>query len=582
VINKERLFPPHNSRKGHSKAEAEGLMASNTLFYKSTRVGYSNQLTRRRSLSKQQWLSLLAWITVLGLFAIGIWMRLHLLNVPYDRDSYDEGVYWQSLRSMSAGESLYQQIFYSQPPFFLLSIYPFYALLGQTLWSARLGIAAISLFGFVGALLLGKAIAGRKGMLLALLLLAINPLYLAESQILQADAPSTALTLLAVGLAYLWWERPDGIVGYCLAILVAFTLALSMLTKLLVVPALVPIGLLVLARLWQAKQQALAKPFLSMLPLLLGCLVFILITLLLLLPFTHSLNQLWNMSVSFHTDAKTNLLIAGSKAKLYHLHPEQNTTLIQNALISLLGASALYGTIAALIQRNWRVLPLLAWLVATIYVFWQQVPLLNHHMVAVIPPLVGLSVIGVAPSSSPSKHPRRLMDRLPPSFPLKTDFESQKLAFLKATSSRVNITMLFAILLVLCQIIINFQEIHSFYDTSYINANSQATQSNLQVAQDIQRVTKPDQLVITDAQFIVALAGRSTPASLVDTSNVRIFTGYVTTQQLIQAALQPQVQAVLFYNDRLDLMQPSFYNWVQQHFHLANHYGTKAELWVKN
>ena len=47
-------------------------------------------------------------------------MRLHLLDVPFDRDLYDEGVYWQSLRSMSIGNLLYQQTFYSQPPAFLL------------------------------------------------------------------------------------------------------------------------------------------------------------------------------------------------------------------------------------------------------------------------------------------------------------------------------------------------------------------------------------------------------------------------------------------------------------------------------
>jgi len=101
------------------------------------------------------------------------------------------------------------------------------------------------------------------------------------------------------------------------------------------------------------------------------------------------------------------------------------------------------------------------------------------------------------------------------------------------------------------------------------------------VAQDLQRVTRQDQLVITDAQFIAALADRSTPASLVDTSNVRIFTGYMTTQQLIEEASQPQIHAILFYKDRLDLMGPSFYNWVQQHFHLAYHYDSGKELWVK-
>ena len=105
---------------------------------------------------------------MLALFVVAIWMRLHLLNVPFDRDTYDEGVYWQSLRSMSTGASLYQQIFYSQPPFFLLSIYPIYALLGQTIWSARLGITIISLCGFLGALLLGKALAGRLGMLVCI------------------------------------------------------------------------------------------------------------------------------------------------------------------------------------------------------------------------------------------------------------------------------------------------------------------------------------------------------------------------------------------------------------------------------
>lgn len=559
-------------------------MIANTPFYKPTRVNDSNQLTR--SLSKQRWLSLLAWTSVLILFILGIWMRLHLLNVPYDRDSYDEGVYWQSLRAMSSGASLYQQIFYSQPPFFLLSIYPFYALLGQTLWSARLGIAIISLFGFVGALLLGKVLAGRLGMLLALLLLVINPLYLTESQILQADAPSTALMLLAVGLTYLWWERPDGIVGYCLATLVGFTLALSLLTKLLVVTALAPVGLLVVARFWQVIRQASAKPLLSILPILLGCIAFILTTVLLFLPFIHMLPQLWHTVITFHTDAKTNLLVSNSNSKLYNLNPHQNTSMIQNVLISLLGASAFYGTIAALLQRNWHVIPLLAWFAATIYLFWQQVPLLNHHMVAVIPPLIGLSVMGVAPMTPAGKFLRIPTGRMLSLFPLKTVFASKELAFLKtpfsAIGSQVNVMMVLAIILVLCQGGYNLQAIRLSYDTSYTDIHSKATKTNMHVAQDLQRVTKPGQLVITDAQFVAALASRNTPAGLVDTSNVRIFTGYVTTQQLIEVALQPQVQAVLFYNDRLDLIHPSFYNWVQQHFHLAKYYATQKELWVKN
>jgi hypothetical protein len=549
-------------------------MTSNTLLHKSTSTPYLSLVTRN-SFSKQHWLTLLTWTTVLALFIVAIWMRLHLLDVAFDRDTYDEGVYWQSLRSMSTGASLYQQIFYSQPPFFLLSIYPFYALLGQTIWSARLGVAIISLFGFLGALLLGRALAGRLGMLLALLLLVINPLYLAESQILQADAPSTALTLLAVGLTYLWWERPDGLIGYSLATLAAITLALSMLTKLLVVPVLAPVGLLALAHIIKVKKSPV-KVFASIGPLLSGCVVFVLTTLLLLLPFSHAFSQFWQTVVTFHTDAKTYFLDTQSA----------NNTNIGSILESLLGASALYGTIVALLRRDWRVIPLLVWLVATIYLLWQQVPLFLHHLVVLIPPLIALATMGVAPITRTKKRPRLLVGHLLHLLPFKTTFANKKPAFLKviskATHPLISIATVITIILALCQIVTNSQTIRSFYDSSYTNAHSQSTQPNIHVIHDLQRFTKQGQLVITDAQFIAAQADRSTPASLVDTSDVRIFTSYVTTQQLIEEASQPQVQVVLFYTDRLDMMLPSFYNWVSQHLHLAYRYGSGQELWVKN
>src|SRR5947209_7394539 len=74
------------------------------------------------------WQSLLLYLVAFALLAFGLWLRLKDLGLPFDRDGYDEGVYWQSLRAMASGHSLYQQIFYSQPPFFLLSIYPIYSL----------------------------------------------------------------------------------------------------------------------------------------------------------------------------------------------------------------------------------------------------------------------------------------------------------------------------------------------------------------------------------------------------------------------------------------------------------------------
>jgi hypothetical protein len=104
--------------------------------------------------------------------------------------------------------------------------------------------------------------------------------------------------------------------------------------------------------------------------------------------------------------------------------------------------------------------------------------------------------------------------------------------------------------------------------------------TNQHIARDLQAVTTPDQMVVTDAQFITALANRNTPPDLVDTSGVRISTGSVTTEQLIKGAQQPQVQAVLFYTGRLKTL-PGFHTWVTQHFRLVHQYGGGKELWIK-
>jgi len=488
--------------------------------------------------TRRLYLDLLTWTIVFALSIAGIWMRLHFLNVPFDRDSFDEGVYWQSLRSMSTGASLYQQIFYSQPPFFLLSIYPFYTLLGQTIWAARLGIATISLFGFLGALLLGKALAGRLGMILALLLLVASPVYLAGSQILQADAPSTGLTLLAVGLAYLWWKRPDGSVGYLLATLTGIVLALSILIKLLALPALIPISILACAHLWIERRQAVR-------PLLFGCAAFILTAILLFLPFIHAFPQLWQTVVSFHTAAKGDYL---------EIRRERNADLIRSALMTPLFLCALYGIFAALVRRDWRVIPLLAWFVATIFLLWEQAPLMPHHLIAVISPLVALSVIGISP----------------------------RLTMKKRYGSINTIITAIAIIIMLWQSIVNLQTIQASYTNLRNMSNPIVMQHDMGVVRDLEHFTRPGQLVITDAQFIVAMADRSTPANLVDTSFVRINSQYITTQQLITEASSTKIDAVLFYTHRLETMKPSFYSWVQQHFHLVRSYGDKTGLWIKN
>src|SRR5258708_860769 len=91
---------------------------------------------------------------------------------------YDEGVYWQSLRALADGHALFSSVFSSQPPFFLLSLFPLYLLFGQTLAAARLAIVIFSLAGIVAIYSAGAAIGGRWAGLAASPLLARGPRYL--------------------------------------------------------------------------------------------------------------------------------------------------------------------------------------------------------------------------------------------------------------------------------------------------------------------------------------------------------------------------------------------------------------------
>lgn len=475
-------------------------------------------------------------VAVAALFAIAIGMRLHHLGLPFDRDSYDEGVYWQSLRAMSAGHGLYGAIFYSQPPLFLLSTYPIYALLGASLFSARLGIALVSLVGLVGALITGKALSGRPGALAALLLACVNPLFLMQSQTIQAEASSVAFSFLAMGLALCWWKCSDGRRGRLLAAGTGVTVALSIMCKLLGVALLVPVTLIAIQSWWEKGPK-------SRLPVLCGSAAFVFSILLLSLPFFGSLHALWSSVVTFHLDAGR--VLSGRGQWSFSV----NAANLQAELTMLLTLAAVFGSAAALWRRDWRVLPLMGWLFATTFLLLRQVPLFQHHLVSLVPPLVALSVLGI------SEHAGR----------------SRALA---ATSA--------ALLFIVVTAVVNVRADILYYKNADARSGDQLAQLEARVAADLNHAIAPGQQVVTDAQFVAALASRDTPPGLVDTSMVRIATGSLTLSQLESVTSEPQVHAVLFFTGRFSSPDvKALHSWVAERFHLLMDYGNNRELWVR-
>jgi 4-amino-4-deoxy-L-arabinose transferase-like glycosyltransferase len=503
----------------------------------------------KQAASYPNWQTMLLWAAVLVLVVAAIVMRLYQLGLPFDRDGYDEGVYWQSLRAMSGGHALYQDIFYSQPPFFLLSTFPGFALFGATLWSARFSIALVSLVGLLGAFILGKALSGRLGAIAALLLLVVNPLYLAQSQTIQAEASSAAFSLLAVGLAYLWWQQPVGARGLLLAVLTGVTFALSILCKLLSVSILVPIALLMLARIWQTWRRQPGTGVGGSGSIAAGIGACIITMLALLLPFIGSYQVMVQSAITFHDDA----------ARILSSTQQDNAAMLQTALTSMLTLAALYGIVASLLRRDWRVIPLIGWLLVTIYFLWHQVPLFLHHLVALAPPLIALAVMGIGDLS----------------------IYKQGTSARFASKATTYLTWV-AIALILVTAVLDVRQDRSYYRTAEALSVSGLIQLESHVASDLRQAITPSQLVVTDAQFIAGLADRDTPPSLVDSSAVRINSGYLTLSQLESVTSQPQVHAVLFFTGRFHLSNvAAFHAWVTQHFHLLHDYGGGRELWTR-
>lgn len=504
--------------------------------------------------SAPRWPGIVMWAALLVLLIVAIWMRLIGLGLPFDRDGYDEGVYWQSLMAMRTGYSLYGQIFYSQPPFFLLSTYPIYVLFGGSLWAARLGIAVVSLAGVVGAFLLGKALRGRVGAVLATLLVVADPLYLSLSQKIEAEVSSTAFSLLAVGAAYMWWESSEDTGGLVMAILCGIALPLGIFCKLLSLTAVVPVGLLVLARLWQYWQKQPGVTIRSVRAILVAVGTCIVITLLVVLPFFSSYTRLVQDVISFHTQARAALIN----------NQVHNIQIFQSFLRGTwpLVIAAVFGLMAACIRGDWRVLPLLAWLLITMYMLWLEVPLFSRHFIALLPALMGIAIVGVGDIAEL----KRLKD-----------------LFARFTASSMSGSMsLLAIMLILLTVAFNVRQYQPYYQSADTQGSPASTRLEFRVAHDLDAALTPQQLVVTDAQFIAALADRNTPPSLVDTSMVRIAGGYLTQEQLINAASQADVHAVLFFSSRLTMAQVGgFYTWVKQHYHLKYRYGAGRELWVR-
>jgi hypothetical protein len=132
-------------------------------------------------------------------------------------------------------------------------------------------------------------------------------------------------------------------------------------------------------------------------------------------------------------------------------------------------------------------------------------------------------------------------------------------AFTEPSRQRLAQTFTLVVLVVMCVagLALNW--------TQNLAANAPLSARTLSMALALQGVSAPNEVVLSDDQYVAALANRDVPPQLVDTSAVRITSGYLTAAQLEDYITRNRIHVILFATGRFDLL-PGFRDWVASRY----------------
>ncbi len=453
-------------------------------------------------------------IAIAAIAVIVVVTRLPLLGAG--EIDYDEGVYWLSLQSMQAGHPLFTAVYSSQPPAFLLFTLPPWALLGASITAARTVMLAWAVIGVAAGSVIGWRLGGRVAAIAAAVALAVDPLMVRQSVVLQADGPATSLALVAVALAAVAVTVRRRRWSAAAAALAGAALAVGVLTKLLDVAAIPPL-VAVLAFSPQWRRLGIAAGAGSLVAA--GAI---------LLPLHGAWAAIWSDSVGLHLNTRS--ITYGVSF---------GDALGQRWYLEVIAAAA-----AVLGWRRHRRLVVtgLVWVAGALVAMAATTPLWDHHAVSLSPGLALMLAAGVSSVSA--------------SLAART---TQRKVWIGLGMGGASLAA--------CSVIL-------------VSGLAQLPGSNLApLASLLTRETPPSAEVLGDEQFAQAQANRAAPPQFVDTSRTRLIGSDVTAQELEATAARDPVCAVLFATGRLAAV-PDFEAWVAAHYPQRVDAGSGRALYV--
>jgi 4-amino-4-deoxy-L-arabinose transferase-like glycosyltransferase len=399
---------------------------------------------------------------------------------------YDDGVYWQTAIAIGAGRQPYTEVFHAQPPLFpwLISL-PFRLESNLALDSeviARLFVILLAMLLCASAAGVASFLGGPRAGMIAALVTAILPIVQHYSYQFGADLPAAALTGAALWCAVRAASSASS--GFMWAATGGiFTLALFV--KLIAVVVLPAIAILVVATVlkgpsWPARLVRALKVSLWTSAGVAGTVTLLI---LLLRPRQAAWQQILQFHVQAANDEHEGILTAVSHAGVWYW-----------LFLLLAGCAAILNLRRSPEDRPTKIAVSAFVAIGPLFVFLHH-PIFGHHMLLFVMP--GSVILAVAANALlASARGRELL--LP------------------------NLTIVMASFVCATQwAILN------------VGQPSQAAQ-----VEACLRTVPRDYEIVSDDQELLARAGLRTPPWLVDTSTVRINSGYLSNDEIAMATEQ--------------------------------------------
>jgi len=443
----------------------------------------------------------------------------------------DEAVFVLTARAVRQGSRLYDEVWFNYLPGFIQLLSAAFAVGGFSLSTARLSVLCCALLALLSAAGLSRSVGSLRSGVFTMLLLATAPHFLALSSAVMTEVPAAGLATGAMWTV-LFYHRTQRRRWLALS---GLLLAASLWVK----PTMITTLVALLLTVWLTERTPQRRLVIA--ALLVSLIALSLVVGLLFYNPMGFLRQFVLTYVRSKAAFEFDLLKNARSLTRYFLNDKYQ---LSHVSLLLLG---FYGWYRLRRRRPTEAILLGAWFAAVVLILLFHTPLYRHHLVQLLFPVTVLAGPGLNGVFTGLRIYRKRVWLVLP-------------CLLLVISAAELVLNLWVDLVTL-----------PGFEADNIEIGEEAVRH-------IREATHPDEHLVTDAHFIALEAGRPIPPELTNTSRMRIRTGQLTNQQLIDTARRAQPGAIVFWEKKLDSLD-DFATWVTCHYALTKHFSERHRIY---